>query len=75
MKNYKINLTKKQLKIIKSYWKKMQKSELKFHKKIFKLEKEMEKETKIKDIEFFSCDGEYVGVGNADRSMKLIQLK
>ena len=34
----------------------------------------MERETGIKGIEFFACDGDYVGVGNGDRTMKLIQL-
>jgi len=69
-----IKPTKKQLIIIKQYWKKLQELESKFLMRVRTLEAEMEKDTKIKNIEFFSCDGGYVGVGNADRTMDLIHL-
>lgn len=32
----------------------------------------MEKQTKIKEIEFFFCDNEYVSIGNYLRTMELI---
>lgn len=43
-----------------------------FYEKVMVIEEEMEKATKIEGIEFFCDDGEYVGVGNADRTMSLI---
>ncbi|MFH0805997.1 MAG: hypothetical protein V1901_03930 [Patescibacteria group bacterium] len=75
MKTYKIKPTKKQLKIIKQYWIKFAEKEIEFYTQINKLEKELEKEVKIKNIEFFINDNECVGVGNSDRTMKLIQLR
>ena len=35
----------------------------------------MEKVTGIKGIEFYHCDGEIAGIGNADRSMSLIHWR
>jgi len=70
---YKIKPTKKQLKIIKAYWKRLRNLEDDFYDKLRILEYELEKKTGIKDIEFFKSDGEYVGVGNGSRTMKLIQ--
>ena len=43
-----------------------------FYEELFKLEKLMEKETKIEGIEFFIPDGGIVGIGNAQRTMRLI---
>jgi len=74
-KKYKVIPTKEQKRIIKAYWTKFTEIENEFYSQIQELEKNLERETKIKGIEFFSCDGEYCGVGNIDRTMKLIQLR
>lgn len=75
MKNYKVIPNKVQKRIIKCYWNKFKEIENDFYNRMQYLEKDLEIETNIKGIEFFSCDGEYVGVGNADRTMKLIHLR
>ena len=36
------------------------------------LEKNMQRNLKIKDLEFFIVDGEIVGIGNVARTMELI---
>ena len=61
-------ITKKQLK---PYWKELSKLEEDFENKVMKLELKMSKEFS-QPLEFFMCDGSYCGVGNADRTMKLI---
>ena len=43
-----------------------------FHEKRAGIEGEMEKATKVEGIEFFYGDGDYIGIGNADRTMPLI---
>jgi hypothetical protein len=73
MNNYKINPNKKQLTLIKEYWKKFQSIVDCYNRSIDELEREMSKVTKIKDLEFFKCDGDAVGVGQYDRKMRLIQ--
>ena len=75
MKKYKIKITKKLLKQLKPFWIGLQAIENVFHKEVWSLEKKMEKKTGIKGIEFFQCDGEYVGIGNTERTMPLIQRK
>lgn len=72
-KEYKINPDKKQIKIMKEYWQQLQEMESEFLGEIGVLEEQLAHNTGIKDIEFFSCDGSYVGIGNAERTMKLIQ--
>ena len=72
MKHYKINPTKKQLKIIKNYWERFRCVENYFYRSVAELEREMSKATKIKDLEFFWCDNECVGIGNGERTMRLI---
>ena len=71
----KIKMTLKLLKILKAYTKLYLRIERKHYKERFKLEKMMEHETGIKGIEFFLCDGEFAGIGNAKRTMKLIHRK
>ena len=41
--------------------------------KMSELEKSMSRETGIKDLEFFHCDGDCVGIGNGSRTMELVQ--
>lgn len=72
-KNYKIKPTKKQLIILRKGWKTFQEILDAFHINIFFLEKQMSKETGIKDLEFFQSDGDWCGIGNGDRTMKLFQ--
>ena len=75
MKKYFIKPNKEQLKIIKAYWKKFEEIESEFYSKLNELESELSRETQIKNLEFFSCDGEFVGIGNVERTMKLIHLR
>lgn len=69
----KIKLTKKQLDIIKLYWKMFQAEYDIFWGKLGELEKGMSQKTGIKDLEFFNSDSDWCGVGNGDRTMRLIQ--
>lgn len=73
MKKYTIKPNKKQIQIMKAYWKKFRVLEHEFYRNLFNLENNLEIESGIKGIEFFMCDNEYVGIGNVDRTMKLIQ--
>jgi len=72
-KKYQINPTKKQLAIIKLYWDMFQTEQAILWGKMAEFEKGMSRETGIKDLEFFWCDNECVGVGNVSRTMRLIQ--
>lgn len=72
MKKYKIKITNKLLNKLKKYHLQMQKLEADFCIRVNKLEKKMEKNTKIKGIYFFRCDGEYCGIGNYDTTMPLV---
>jgi len=60
-------------KVLNKYWNALEILERRHFKKICDLEKKMAKETGVKDICFFRCDGEYVGIGNEARTMKLVQ--
>ena len=75
MSIYKYPKTKKLVKQLKPYWKKVQIILGEFYGQLANLEKEMEKETGIPTIEFFFCDNEIVGIGNAERTMPLINEK
>jgi hypothetical protein len=72
-KNYKIKITKSLLNKLKKYHKKMRALESDFSCKVGLLENKMEKDTKIKGIYFFICDGGYAGIGNYDITMPLVQ--
>jgi len=68
--------TKKQIGIMKEYWKQLMKDEKTFYALVYNIEKLMARETGIKDIEFIRDEwmgGEFVGIGNGSRSIKLIQ--
>lgn len=71
-KKYKIKPSKKQLSIIRLYWKMFQAEYANFWGKLGDLEEKMSKETGIKDLEFFQSDGDWVGIGNGSRTMGLI---
>ena len=72
MKKYKIKVDKRLIRRLKKYWKAAMILQEKFYEELSKLEKMMEKDTKIKEIEFFIIEGEIVGIGNAQRTMRLI---
>ena len=70
-KKYKIKKTNKLIKKLCPYWRVYNSIKDKYYKAVNKLNTKMEKETGIKGIEIF--ESEYgVGIGNADRTMKLI---
>lgn len=74
MKKYKLKPSKKQLKIFQKFWKEHNKIRNEFYGKEYTLEKEMNKKfNDLGTLEFFNCDGECVGIGNVERSMKLLQ--
>jgi len=70
----KVKMTPKLLKILRAYTKLFSKIEGKYYGAIGKLEKQMEKETGIKGIGFYFCDGEFSGIGIPDEPerMKLL---
>jgi len=73
MKHYTVKPTKKQLEIMKQYWEKFNLEQSIFWNKTQEIQEAMSKETGIDNLEFFTCDGEWCGIGNVPRTMKLIQ--
>ena len=71
-KEEKIKVTKELLKQLKPFWQELQKVQGSYNIKIAELEREMAKKTGIENIEFFFCDNEIVGIGNVERTMRLI---
>ena len=59
-------------KVSKKYFELLDEIETRFHNEVDALETKLKNETGISDIEFFWCDGEIVGIGNEDHTMKLI---
>jgi len=74
-RKYDIVLTKKQLKILRRGWEKYQKVLDTFYQATFDIERWMEEQTKINGVEFFWGDSEVIGIGNAERTMKLVLRK
>jgi len=75
-KKYKVIPTKEQINIMKLYWKMFQAEYDIFWGRVGELEKGMAKKTGIKDIEFIKddmCSGEWIGIGNASRTLRLLQ--
>ena len=64
-------LTKKQAK---KYFEELYKITTEFHNKVDALEDRMAEETGIEDIEFFWADNAICGIGNASRTLPLIQM-
>jgi hypothetical protein len=75
MKKYKIEKTKKLIKQLNPYYKQYKEIENRYYEDIRDLEIEMEGVLGIKEIEFFFCDNEMVGIGTADRTMALVHRK
>jgi len=71
-KEHKIKVTGKLLKQLKPFWRELQKIRDDYNIKVVGLEKEMAKKTGIVNIEFFFCDNEIAGIGNVERTMRLI---
>lgn len=65
--------TEVEIKKLKKHWEKLQKLEDEFYKKVDLLESVMQDDLDISDVEFFMSDGEYVGIGNITRTIKLLQ--
>jgi len=61
-------------KALKPYWDGLQLLISVHEAEVEKLEQEMNKKFNKKDLTFFWCDG-YCGIGNLDRSMKLVQFE
>jgi hypothetical protein len=72
-KKYKIKVTRKLLKQLKPFWQELQKIRGSYNIKIAELEERMAKKTGIENIEFFFCDNEIVGIGNVERTIRLIR--
>ena len=72
-KKYSIKPTEKQLNLMKLYWAMLQTELSMFYSRVGQLEKDMSDDTKIDGLEFFQSDNDFVGVGNYDRTLKLIQ--
>jgi hypothetical protein len=70
-----IKVTTKLVKQLHLFWPAVGLLEEKYWKNINKLEKKLEELTGIKDIEFFHSDGEIVGIGNAEKTIRLIHRK
>jgi len=71
-KQYPIKVDKKLIVKLQPFWKKLQQLEDAYDQQVLNLEKEMEQSTKIEGIEFFMSDGYFCGIGNADKTMRLI---
>ena len=72
-KKGKIKVTKKLLKQLKPFWQELQKIQGSYNIKIAELEERMARKTGIENIEFFFCDNEIVGIGNVERTIRLIR--
>ncbi len=72
VKKEKTKFTDKQKKILKEEWSDLRKLEVKFWKDVTKIEKQIQKKTKIKDTEFFWVNGDCLGIGNVSKTMELV---
>jgi acyl-[acyl carrier protein]--UDP-N-acetylglucosamine O-acyltransferase len=73
MKIKRKNFTKAQIKKLKPYWKAMRGLEDAFFQGVQEIEKKMQENLKIDDVEFFCVDGNYCGIGNVSKTINLIQ--
>jgi hypothetical protein len=58
---------------MKDGWKNLKYAQEVFYKDVDMIQKAMSLLSKIEGLEFFMCDNEYVGIGNVEKTMKLIQ--
>ena len=75
MKEYTIKPNKKLIKNLKKYWQQIEMIENEYWAQIALMEHQIEEETGMIGIELFHCDGSIVGIGNTDRTMKLIHRR
>ena len=68
----KIKKTRQLLKILKAYTKLYGRIEKRYYRELNRLEKMMQHETGIEDIEFFFIDGEFDGIRNVEGTLELI---
>ena len=73
MKSYKYKATKQLIKKLKHCWVTFRLIEDEYWESIQELEKKISKEVRIPDIEIFHSDSGAMGIGNASRTMELIQ--
>lgn len=71
-KTHTLKPTKKQLEIMKLYWAMLQQEEVHFQARVFEMERSLSNATGLEDLIFFKCAGEFCGIGNESRTMKLI---
>lgn len=72
-KNLKMRkFTKKEIKKLKKHWKQLQILEDEFYAKVGILEGAIQHDLDIPDLEFFSSDDGYCGIGNMSRTIELI---
>jgi hypothetical protein len=67
-----IKVTPKLLKQLHMFWPAIELLEEKYWKEVNKLEKELEELTGIENIDIYHSDNSIVGIGNAERTMRLI---
>ena len=72
-KEREIKVTRKLLKQLKPFWQELKKIQGCYDIGIAKLERRMAKKTGIENIEFFFCHNEVVGIGNVERTMRIIR--
>lgn len=63
-RKYKVKITPKLKKTLKYYWQRYKSVTDFYYKVLHDIEKDMEKETRIKGIEFFRSDDGICGIGN-----------
>ena len=69
---YALKPNRKQIKIMKQHWKFLSDLRDEHYQEVEKLERRLQEQTEIEDLEFFMVDGSYVGIGNLSRTMGLI---
>ena len=74
-KKYNIKVTKTLIKNLKPYWKDVEQACNDFYDKINEIETKMNENLEREDLEIFMPDGYPVGIGNVERTMRLIHGK
>lgn len=72
-KVYKVKPNKKQMTVLREYWKQFKAMEDRHWGRVARMEESMSQDTGLEGLEFFMCDNAVVGIGNGQRTMRLIQ--